>query len=335
MNKRITWIDLLRIIGMIGVLTIHVVGNTINTLGLSGTPNLVYTVICQSFYFSLPLFVMVSGSLLLSKDISYKEIFLKYIKRMVLVLLIFGSLFTILEEYFITKTIGINIFGKIFNNIITGSLWDHMWYIYLMIGLYLITPLLRKYIMNSNKKELVTLLAIVLIFTIIKTDICNLFNINTAIFIPLGSNFIFAYLLGNYLYNNDLSKKSKTILHIIGFLSFITIIILSICDTHEFLIGYTTFLCTAVAIDVYVIIKNKEFKNKNLSNLICELGKCSFGIYVLHQLFINIVYKWLKIDLILSIPYTGLFLYVILLLIITFIFVYLLRKISIIRKNLL
>ena len=66
MNKRITWIDLLRIIGMIGVLTIHIVGNTINTLGLTGTPNLVYTVICQSFYFALPLFVMVSGSLLLN-----------------------------------------------------------------------------------------------------------------------------------------------------------------------------------------------------------------------------------------------------------------------------
>ena len=218
-----------------------------------------------------------------------------------------------------------------------------MWYIYLMIGLYLITPLLRKYIKNSNKKELVTLLAIVLIFTIIKTDLCNLFNINTAIFIPLGSNFIFAYLLGNYLYNNDLSKKSKIIMHVIGllsfitfsFLSFVTIIILSICNTHEFLIGYTTFLCTAVAADVYVIFKNKDIKNKKLTSLICELGKCSFGIYILHQLFINIVYKWLKIDLILSIPYTGLFLYVILLLIITFIFVYVLRKIKIIRNNLL
>ena len=32
-KKRIVWIDLLRVIGVIGVILIHVVSNTINTFG--------------------------------------------------------------------------------------------------------------------------------------------------------------------------------------------------------------------------------------------------------------------------------------------------------------
>ena len=35
MKNRIIWIDILRIIGIIGVLFMHIVGNTINTYGLS------------------------------------------------------------------------------------------------------------------------------------------------------------------------------------------------------------------------------------------------------------------------------------------------------------
>ena len=74
MKKRILWLDLLRIIGIFGVIIIHIVGNTINTFNLSGTSYIVYNIICKCCYFTLPLFIMISGSLLLNKDIFYKEI---------------------------------------------------------------------------------------------------------------------------------------------------------------------------------------------------------------------------------------------------------------------
>ena len=78
-KKRIIWIDVLRLVGILMVLTIHVVGNTINTFGLGGNVSLVYKVLSGISAASISLFVLISGGMFLGKDISYKDMFFKYI----------------------------------------------------------------------------------------------------------------------------------------------------------------------------------------------------------------------------------------------------------------
>lgn len=332
MKKRITWIDILRIIGMIGVITIHIVGNTINTFGLSGNAKTIFLVVCKSCYFTLPLFVMISGSLFLSKDICYKDMFLKYIKRILLVIVFIGGAFAFMEEFFINRTINMILIHNVFNRIITGGLWEHMWYLYLIMALYLITPLFRVWCKNSNKKDQQILLIILFVFTILKYDIDNIFGINIAFYIPFSSGFLFAYLLGFYLYSNQLSYKNELFLNILGLLSMILVAVLTYFDIANYLVGYTTTLSIIIAANIYVLIKKVNIKSIRISNMIKLLGECSFGIYIFHQLFINIVYKVLKIDIILRFPYAFLPIYILLMFIITFIFVYFLRKIKIVRK---
>lgn len=42
MVRRITWIDFLRLLGIIGVLTMHICGNTLNTFGLDNISKQIY-----------------------------------------------------------------------------------------------------------------------------------------------------------------------------------------------------------------------------------------------------------------------------------------------------
>lgn len=335
MKKRIAWIDILKIIGMLGVVIIHITGNTIDTLGLSGTHATIYTILSKSCLFTLPLFVMVSGSLLLSKDISYKEIFSKYVKRMLFVLLTFGMLFAFMEEYYYTRTINVLLFKNMFLRVITGNLWAHMWYIYVIISLYLVTPIFRKYIKNSTNKEQIYLLIILYTFTIFRVDISNLIKIPLSFYIPLNGEFLFAYILGVYLYDTNLSKRVKHIIQIIAGISAIAIVLLTYYDVSTYLVECTSSLSIFVAAGIYVTFKGKEVKSNTCKNIIFELGKCSLGMYVIHQLFINILYKIIKFDFILSFPYIGLLLYGLGILSITFVVTYLLRKIKFVEANIL
>ena len=336
MNKRLLWVDVLRIIGMFGVIIIHIADNTLYTLGLSGGSGKNFEIICKSCYFALPLFVMISGMLLLNKDIDYKKIFFKYIRRMLLVLIVFGGIFAFMEEYFVNRTINVTLFINIIKRIFTGNLWAHMWYIYLVIALYLITPVLRKWVKNTSNKEQLIFLIVLYIFTILSNEIGNLIGYKTAFYIPIGTGFVFVYLLGNYIYNNKLSSKLERLLYVLGIISFITIILLTYFGVCKYLVGYTSTLCIIVAISVFYLFKDKKITgNQNLSKLIINLGECSFGIYIIHQLFINIIYKILKIDMILYMPYLGMILYVLGVLVISFISIYVLRKINFVKKYIL
>ena len=84
---------------------------------------------------------------------------------------------------------------------------------------------------------------------------------------------------------------------------------------------------------IFILFTNKEFKiPKKLQVFISSLGSCSLGIYVIHQFFINIVYKLLKFKFILTSPFWGFILYVVLILGISYMTTYLLKKIPFVNK---
>ena len=170
MKKRIVWIDLLRVISMISIIIIHVIGNTLNTYHLNGTAKTIYHIIEQLCYFAIPLFVMLSGIFFLNKDIDIRKIITKYSKKILLIILVFGSFYSFLELFFIDKKISLNLFITIFKNLITGNLWAHMWYLYMILGLYLITPFLRVFIKHAEEKTIQYFLVLMYLFSILIPD---------------------------------------------------------------------------------------------------------------------------------------------------------------------
>lgn len=67
-NNRIEWIDLLRFIAIVGVVVIHMQGAFIGSI--HGSENWwIFNVINSLTHFSVPILVMISGTLLLKQDI--------------------------------------------------------------------------------------------------------------------------------------------------------------------------------------------------------------------------------------------------------------------------
>ncbi len=333
MKKRMVWLDILRIIGMICVIMMHIVGNTINTFHLAGNAQIIYNTIALSCYFSIPLFIMISGMYFLNKDISFSLMLKKYCKRILLIILIFGSIFSFLELYFYTRSINIDYIPKTLKNILTDNLWDHMWYLYTILGLYLITPFIRIITKNIKEKDYKYFLILLFIFSILIPDIRSIFQINIAFTIPIASAFVFYYIYGAYIINHKFSFWENLLSIFLGIASIILIIIGSITKTPYIPISYSSITTFLVANLIFVLFKNKEIKMpKKLQVFISSLGSCSLGIYVIHQFFINIVFKLLKFKFILTSPFWGFILYVVLILGISYIATYLLKKIPFVNK---
>ena len=72
-------------------------------------------------------------------------------KRMVWAWVRFGLGMCLIETYFSKQGGG----GEI-NSIIhfaTGHSWAHMWYLYMLIGLYLITPVIKPFVVKASNKD--------------------------------------------------------------------------------------------------------------------------------------------------------------------------------------
>ena len=100
---------------------------------------------------AVPCFLMVTGALLLDpgKDIPASRIYGKYLKRVVLALIVFTFIFQILGYLMEGEQ---TIISGWLSDLFLGQSWAHMWYLYLMIGIYLMMPFYRMIVRSSGSQ---------------------------------------------------------------------------------------------------------------------------------------------------------------------------------------
>lgn len=148
-KKRIYYLDVLRALSCIAVIVIHASSNFL--IKDIGSINFVVGDIISSLSrFAVPVFLMISGSLLLDEDYTFTEIKnKKHIMKMILFFVFWSFFYDSLFNVFIPLIKGQNLKHiDIFGIFIVGHY--HLWFIYLIIGFYLILPLLRLWINKNN-----------------------------------------------------------------------------------------------------------------------------------------------------------------------------------------
>ena len=332
-KNRIVWIDLLKVISIFSVILMHIIGNTIN--GYSDLPSNasnIFIILAYLLEFSIPAFVMISGIVLLKKDeITYKEIFKKYISKVLITIGVVGTIMIVMEEYFMHRPITIQV---VINRLLTGQIWAHMWYLYLLLGLYLITPICSIIVKNIKKNDYKTLLIILFIISILINTINDVYKIKLAFNMLEISGYIFYFLYGYYIYKYGTSKKYNIVNYIFVLLSIIYTVfhVLKNPDLNA-MYSYLTFIPFIIASGSLLIFKDIKV-NKKLVNIITSISTCMFGIYVYHQFFINIIYKFIKLSFIKYHPYIGLLTYSFAVFALSYVLTYILKKLPFFKKYL-
>ena len=119
-----------------------------------------YTV-CAMLMWAVPCFLMVSGALLLdpNREITWGKIFGKYIRRMIVALVIFTAIFTVIRH---DPNAGTSLISEFFTGLAFNHCMAYLWYLYLMIGLYLMMPFYKK-VAEKADTRLLDLLILILI----------------------------------------------------------------------------------------------------------------------------------------------------------------------------
>lgn len=281
--------DLLRVVASIMVIALHIgaiYGKEINI----DYPSYYFTI--GNFYHSVtrsavPIFIMLSGAFLLNdiKNLDYKYHYKKTFKKIVIPTLIFSVLYVIYSMCIgiISSIINGNIFNCFYpiKAWILGSPYYHMWYMYMIIGFYVVVPILIRVRLNIGEIKFEKLGWFCMILGII-IDIKSLNLIWPIQFIQYLGYFI----LGYSIKSKYKVKESSYILYLLYaiILLILIFVVTEVNIRYNFLLNKFYFLrplspiVIVSSICLYISFLNMKKLNIQISNI----ANHTFNIYLFH-----------------------------------------------------
>lgn len=278
---------LLRIFCTFCVIVIHVTAPLVMKFGK--IPNYdwhVANTLDSMSRFAVPVFFMISGALLLGRDISVID-FLKTRLGKLLPPIVFWLLFYSLSSRYYYAGETFNIF-KIVKDVFYGCKY-HFWFVYVLIGVYLITPVLQKWVNHSKKTEVLYFLIIWFITLLLTIPGVAIYfpKINFAYFSGYIGYFVLGYYLKTYVKNNNIISYT---LIVVGLA--ITILGTYIMTKKDgvFYYYFYEYLCInalMVSIGVFLLFNTIKTINEKMKPIVTNLSNCSFGIYLIHPFILD------------------------------------------------
>lgn len=348
MGNRVIYADILRVIATLAVMIIHVSATNYGDLSPHAYEWNILNIYDSLVRWCVPMFVMLSGMFFLNpkKPLSLKKLYTKYIYRITLALLVWGSIYQ-LYKGILKHTIDRHFFVDTIRIFLQGETHYHLWFLYMIIGLYIVTPILRMFIQSAKKRDIEYFLIIGFIFTSLIPTIQHFYPFHhfTPFLIKLDVNLVLGfplyYMMGYYLSQYSLSKNIRNFYYILGILSvFITIIgtrMLSLDkgspDTflYDYLRSNVFFTSIALFLFFKEFFSKKQFNQTSLS-VISVLSKYSFGMYLVHDMIRTLLMKIglenVSFNPLVSVPFIAVCLFII-----SFIITFLIRKIPYIGER--
>lgn len=315
-NKKTQEIELLRGFAILAVICLH---TTVYFTKITNFNDIVATIVTirELSDFAVPTFIFVSGFVL---SLKYKGNFTKnlfYIKRAKSILpqYLLVSVVYLMEPLKILQSgvIKIPSLSDILFKIFSASSSGHLWFIAVIIELYLVYPYIvdiYSKFASYNKSILLLVIAGIIqeSWMFFKSMIIGSLDPTYNIIINrIFFSHIFYFVFGIYVCQNYSEIKKKILKSKQNLLAISIILTLLIsanwiigiiqCGTYQnisklFLIipymiapiYYSLIFMTILAI----CISMSETKN-NYSHFVLELGKYSFGIYLIHQLYVEAI----------------------------------------------
>lgn len=303
--NRLVWPDAGRFLAVWAMIILHVTGadwhdlptNTTDWAWLSAWNGLVR--------WCVPVFFMISGYLFLSGPASgkpFSKILSQNLLRLFTALTFWGAFYSLYFNppvqpvTFSSFWVGLKSFVIAWYS---GQLHYHLWFLYAIAGVYLIIPLLRTWVNNANTSIRYYLLGAAFYFSFIQHFVTWYSGVNSAFQVPELSVWLFYFLLGNELANINLNRKSIPIILLFLFLGLALVIFPTWFfnqpphQWEEYFIGNKSIGVACSSIGVFLAIRyfiNQIPQNGQLARFFIFMAPLSFGIYLVHEFFLQMLF---------------------------------------------
>ena len=288
------FLSLLRIVSAFAVVVIHVVATSIINHSGDISEHLVYVLNTVHVYmnWAVPVFFMITGYIFIGlKSECELPKMKKYVLRFLAALFVFGFGYAMLERVYSTHTINLNVLLGSVGDIFAGNLWDHMWYVYEIIGIYLVLPIVKPFVQKNNK-NLFYATAVTFAFNILLPSIGDMFGTELGFSIPLVRYMFYIFAGGVIAKVRPACKKRNIICAICG-------LVASACMVWLFYrngvpCSYTSLAVCMLAVCIFLLF-SLVLSNYKENRIGRELSAFTWGVYLIHPLVLNVLVKVLKI----------------------------------------
>ncbi len=262
----------------------------------------------------VPVFVMISGALLLdeNKRVTGKSM-LKRIKNVALLLAFWSFAYVLFDSILVplVKSERLPSAWEMLYNFFMGHI--HLWYLYMVIGLYAMTPFLRAFVKKENK-------SMVLIFLLLATIAYFLLGLLYLFYgcfpalryvaefinkfdLDFFCGYTAYYLLGWYIVHIGFTSKQKIAVYIASGLALAGMFLAAQFVPARDGTGGTAFrqayannglflfLYSAGVFTFLASLEGKLRPSEKVGAWLKAGSKLSFGVYVLHIMVMSAVYK--------------------------------------------
>lgn len=309
-NKREVWIDALRAFACICVLLVHAPTRNDGQIGgaaLLGPVNFLFMA------WGVAVFFMISGALLFGKTQEMLPFYKKRFSRILVPTVIWSVIYIFYDDFFIEPT------SSKFHRILMIPFTNQtalVWFMYTLIGIYLVTPIVSCWLSNCKKRDVEIILilwGITLLMPVIK-----LLDPNCALMISGNGVFYHFYgFLGYALWGYYLRKYVE--LPIKSWKFFVLVLVafglpccIYIVDflPMDLLQSLMSIVSAVMATVAFIFFKDLNYKENWVMSFIHKFAEFSFGIYLCHMLFLMPLRYGLTqfhINYAVQIPLTALF----------------------------
>lgn len=287
-KNKTAYFQWLRIFAAAAVVLMHTAAQGWNTAPVASGEWAVLNLWDSLVRWPVPIFMMITGALFLPRKTELRRVLTGYIPRMVLAYLIWSGIYALHSG------------GDFLTRLASGHY--HLWYLTFLCGVYLALPFLQR--IASEKKLADGLLAISAVIGLLIPWLAELLifllpdwsgivrSVKGHLEFTFFMDCLALVLLGNFLHQRELTGKQRWGIYILGLLGICVTFFATLWASRRTGTASALFfdfkapnnLCAAAAVFVFA-----KYNLKKLPRAVDFLARCSFGIYLLHPLVIEVL----------------------------------------------
>lgn len=308
-NGRVAYADLLRVFASFAVIVCHLSSRYISAVPMGTQDWQIFNLYNGLVRWCVPVFVMLSGMFMLDpkKGLPLTKLLFHNCLRILVCLMFWGGVYAVVGY---CMDGGSFTWAGLWNailNALRGDTRYHLWFLYMILGLYLVTPILRAFCRGASRGELHWFLFIAFLFASVLPTAFQLWPKAQCmpvlklwyerLDVQLIMGYVGYYVAGWYLREYTLNRVAEALIYVLGVIGATVSVWGTNLLSHAAgkldltLLSYfaPNSVCFSVAIVVlfrYVLGVSEERSRRQRLGGVAQVA---FGVYLIHDLFLTLL----------------------------------------------
>ncbi len=309
-DGRLAYADLLRAFATLAVILLHLAGSQMGAVAAGSAAWRTFNLYDGLVRWCVPVFVMLSAMFMLDtkRSLPLTKLLFHNCLRVLVCLLLWSGIYAV-ASYMLAG--GRFSWEGLWQNILSalrGNTHYHLWFLYMILGLYLITPILRAFCDGANRGDFHWFFLLCFLFASLLPTAFRLWPNSTAVIqvwydrldIQLVMGYVGYYVAGYYLREFVIGRIAEAVIYVLGVLGAVVTVwgtaVLSRQAGRLVDVFYGYFSPNVCAFSVAVVVLFRYVlgvsEERSRRQRLSGVARISFGIYLVHDLFIMLLRFW-------------------------------------------